>query len=109
MVALVTDWGTMDGQPAKIVYTPGKGKKDIYWGGRGGYDGSGKNHAVVYDNDPHNMHYLRINGQIMVDAAHPENMGRKAETRFQRQLRKQGGWSGIFMTAWRRAWRQYFG
>jgi hypothetical protein len=100
----VTDWGSVDGVPAKIVYTPGSRKKDIYWGGRGRPDGDGHNHAVIVDTNPDAVRFIRINGQIVADDRHPEH-----ETRYQRQLRQQGGYIGIFMTALRRVLRMYFG
>jgi hypothetical protein len=56
----VTDWGSVDGVPAKIVYTPGSRKKDIYWGGRGSPDGPGHNHAVVVDTNPDAARFIRI-------------------------------------------------
>lgn len=98
----VTDWGSVDGMPAKIVYTPGSHKKDIYWGGKGQPDGPGHNHAVVVDSNPDSVRFIRINGQIVADDRHPER-----ETRYQRQLRQQGGYVGIFLTALRRAIRMY--
>jgi serine acetyltransferase len=99
----VSDWGTVDGEPAKIVYIPGSRKKDIYWGGRGAPDGPGHNHAVVMDSNPDAATFVRIDGRIVADKRYPENEGRWA-----RGVRAQGGYSGIFMTALRRALRMYF-
>jgi hypothetical protein len=99
----VTDWGSVDGMPAKIVYTPGSRKRDIYWGGRGEPDGPGRNHAVVVDTNPHAVRFIRVNGQIVADDRNPAG-----ETRYQRQLREQGGYLGIFRTSLRRALRMYF-
>jgi hypothetical protein len=100
----VTDWGSVDGLPAKIVYTPASKKKDIYWGGRGEPDGPGHNHAVVIDTNPDAVRYIRINGKVVADDRNPSG-----ETRYQRQLREQGGYFGIFRTALRRALRMYTG
>ena len=102
MPGSVTDWGTIDGEPCKVVYTPGSKKKDIYWGGRGTPDGPGHNHAVVIDTNPDAVRFIRIAGRIVADDHQPAS-----ETRYQRQLRERGGYLGIFRTALRNALRQY--
>jgi hypothetical protein len=93
----VSDWGTIDGAPAKIVYNSTNGKKDIYWGGRGAPDGPGHNHAVVFDSNPHATAYIRINGKVVADD--------RAQSRFQKDLAKRGGWLGVFREAFGRAMR----
>lgn len=57
----------MDGKPAKIVILPERGQTHIYWGGVGKPDGPNHNHAVVQHSNPHNIHYLREGGKIVVD------------------------------------------
>jgi hypothetical protein len=60
-------YGTIDGQPAKIVYHPARRQTHIYWGGHGKPDGYGHNHAVVQDANPDAVHFLRENGRIVVN------------------------------------------
>jgi hypothetical protein len=99
----VTDWGSVDGMPAKIVYTPGSRRKDIYWGGPGRARRTWTQPCCGSGHQPHAVRYIRINGQVVADDRNPSR-----ETRYQRQLREQGGYLGIFLTALRRALRMYF-
>lgn len=102
MPGSVSDWGTIDGEPCKVVYTPGSGKTDIYWGGRGQPDGPGHNHAVLTTKNPDAVKFIRVGGKIIADDRQPAS-----ETRYQRQLREAGGYGGIFRTSLRRALNQY--
>ncbi|MEO7617275.1 MAG: hypothetical protein ABIS59_00360 [Candidatus Saccharibacteria bacterium] len=99
----VTDWGTMDGQPAKIVYNPDRKQTHIYWGGRGTPDGDGHNHATVQDSNPDAMHYLRVNGKVVVN----QNYNPQSKSRFQQDLEARGGWFGLFRESLQRALRMY--
>jgi hypothetical protein len=61
----VTDWGSADGMPAKIVYTPGSRRKDIYWGGPGRARRTWTQPCCGSGHQPHAVRYIRINGQVV--------------------------------------------
>lgn len=99
----VIDYGTIDGQPAKIVYQPSRKQTHIYWGGRGTPDGPGHDHAVVQDSNPNAMHFLRQGGRIVVN----QSYNPQSKSRFQRDIEARGGWLGIFRDSLRRALNMY--
>ena len=65
--------GTMDGQPAKVVYYPERKQTMIYWGGVGKPDGFGHNHATILDANPDAIHFMRVNGQVVVNQGYNPN------------------------------------
>jgi hypothetical protein len=91
--------GTVDGQPAKIVYHPGRRQTHVYWGGLGKPDGIGRNHAVIQDANPDAFHYLRVGSELIVDQSYkPNDRGarrRKAGFDLAATLRKVLGWYGL--------------
>lgn len=95
--------GTVDGQPAKVVYHPDRRQTHVFWGGRGKPDGAGHNHGTIQDASPDEFHFLRQNGRIVVN----QSYNPQQKSRFQRDIEAQGGWLGIFRTSLRRALRAF--
>lgn len=102
-MASVTDYGTIDGQLAKIVYHPDRKQTQIFWGGRGKPDGTGHNHATILDSNPDAMHFMRVNGRVVVN----QSYNPQSQSRFQRDLQARGGWLGLFRESLQRALRMY--
>ena len=100
--------GTMNGEPAKFVHFPDQQKTDIYWGGIGKPDGVGRNHATVVHAEgtdtrfragPDAFHFLRVNGQIIVDHAYEP----KVESQRRRMQRSDAG--ALLAESFRKAWQ----
>ena len=103
-VASITSQGTVDGQPAKVIYYPDRRQTVLYWGGRGKPDGTGHNHATINDSSPDEFHYLRVNGRIVVD----QSYNPQSKSAFQRGIEAQGGWLNMLREATRKALRFWF-
>lgn len=99
----VTSNGTIDGQPAKVVYDSGRRQTHIYWGGVGKPDGPGHNHATVQDSNPDAFHFMRQGGRVVVN----QSYNPQSKSRFQRDLDARGGWGGLFLESLRRAMRMW--
>lgn len=103
-MASVTDFGTIDNQPAKIIYYPDRKQTHIFWGGRGKPDGPGHNHATVLDSNPDAMHFMRVDGRVVVNQSYNPQA---KQSRYQQDLQARGGWLGIFRDSLRRALNMY--
>jgi hypothetical protein len=102
--------GTVDGQPAKIMYYPDRKQSVIYWGGAGAPDGPGHNHMVVNDAEkrdragrvvapgPVSIHWMRENGRVVVDHGYNPDSRRKKRNKAQRDV------GAMLVDAFRNAW-----
>jgi hypothetical protein len=103
MSKVIISDGSVDGIPAKVMYYPDSKQTQIYWGGRGKPDGEGHNHATIQDTNPDVFHFIRINGEVVID----QRLYSKPKSRFQRDLEARGGWIGLFREAFNRARRMF--